>query len=151
MNDLLNLLATFNINLIKQVIPIFKEEGFTFNELIAMWKIMKKGSCRPADIMQGTFIPASTFTYIFDRLESRGLIVREKDPNDRRSILITGTVEMKSTIQKILEKCVKKLETAFATLPPETIESLKEDIGTANKLLDDGKGKRGCRHEQDRQ
>lgn len=150
MNDLLNLLADFNINLIKLITPIFKEEGYTFNELAAMWKIMKKGPCRPADLMHGTFVPGSTFTSIFDRLEARGMVKREKDPNDRRSTFITGTPELYTTNQRIIAKCVEKLNGIFSQLPPETLESLKDSIGKANNLINDKTGQKGCTHHEEK-
>ncbi len=148
MNDLLNLLAEFNINLIKLVTPIFREEGYTFNELAAMWKIMKKGPCRPADLMHGTFVPASTFTSIFDRLEARGLVKREKDPNDRRSTLVIATPELHAVNHRIIDKCVERLGRALSPLSPETMESLTEGIRQANSLLGGKKGKKESIHEK---
>ncbi len=134
MNDF-ELLIDFNINLFRLIAPVFKEEGYTFNEIAAMWKIMKKGPCRPADLMQGTYIPASTFTSIFDRLEARGLVSRENDPNDRRSFLITGTPQLFAAFQGIIAKCNEKLGEKFSELPAETIRNFNDGLSKVNSLI----------------
>jgi DNA-binding MarR family transcriptional regulator len=60
-------------------------------EISVLWRMARKRSCRVSDLATEIGLPASTLTGILDRLVARGILAREADPNDRRSIIITTT------------------------------------------------------------
>jgi DNA-binding MarR family transcriptional regulator len=60
-------------------------------EVSVLWRMAKKRSCRMSELATEIGLPASTLTGILDRLVARGILARETDPNDRRSVIITTT------------------------------------------------------------
>ena len=65
--------------------------------------------CPIVDVLRVFGIRPSTMTSILERLEERGLILREPDPDDRRSVLISLTREGKTVAERI-ERMLRDLE-----------------------------------------
>lgn len=57
------------------------------------------GPLTPRQLSEYSGLTSGTVTGVIDRLESLGLITREADPNDRRKVLVTPSLE---TIQEKL-------------------------------------------------
>jgi DNA-binding MarR family transcriptional regulator len=56
----------------------------------------------PSEISERVLVPSATMTSTLDLLESRGWIVRQTNPDDRRSFLVEITVEGRATADRIL-------------------------------------------------
>lgn len=65
--------------------------------------------CSIAEILRVFGAPPSTMTSVLERLAERGLILRQPDPGDRRSILIRLTREGKAVADR-LERVLRDLE-----------------------------------------
>ena len=57
-------------------------------------------------------------TLVIDNLEKRGLVQREKDPDDRRKIRVSLTSEGQELIQSIFPVHASIAKTVFASLAP---------------------------------
>jgi len=126
--ELLELLTKVNAQLLRALSPLVKEYNLTVSELIILWKINKKGSCKITDFSTETGLPASTLTSLFDRLETKELVTRIHDSKDRRCILIQGTQKLKKLIDTIIENADKKLQPMLDTLSPSFVEHLQENL-----------------------
>jgi DNA-binding MarR family transcriptional regulator len=65
--------------------------------------------CPIVDVLRVFGIRPSTMTSMLERLAERGLILREPDPDDRRSVLISLTREGKTVAERI-ERMLRDLE-----------------------------------------
>ncbi|MEN2741108.1 MarR family transcriptional regulator [Microbacterium sp. X-17] len=66
-------------------------EGLSYGQLSALSTIIHLGPLRPSEIARVEMIAAPTSTRLVAELESRGLVMRESDPADGRSWLVSGT------------------------------------------------------------
>ena len=60
-------------------------------ELVGVIANSSEGRMSPRDLGRATLYHPATLTYTIDGLETRGLVKREPDPSDRRSILVVVT------------------------------------------------------------
>ena len=105
-----------------------KANNISITELIILWKINKKGTCRITDLARGAGVPASTLTGVFDRLESKKYLVRIHDSKDRRSILIQGTPQLKMMIDSVIQSADHELVNLLDTLPPGFVDHFMQDL-----------------------
>jgi MarR family 2-MHQ and catechol resistance regulon transcriptional repressor len=63
-------------------------------------------------------------TMVIDNLVKRGWVTREKDPNDRRAVIISLTTEGEEHIKKYFPLHLKKIVEEFSVLTPEETEEL---------------------------
>jgi DNA-binding MarR family transcriptional regulator len=77
----------------------------------------------------------SSMTGLLDRLEKKGLIARERDPRDRRGVLIFLTsegVRARETIKTLVEELDAKLQEA---LTPEEIKTFRKVLSIVGKQI----------------
>ena len=92
----------------------------------------------------GAKIPltSGSATTAMDRLETRGLVRREQDPNDRRARIVHLTPEGRSRIEDLFGRHRADMERAASALTPEereTLGVLLKKLGrTAESLQDAG-------------
>ena len=128
MFELVELLSQVNSQFFKILAPIVKANNISITELIILWKINKKGTCRITDLARGAGVPASTLTGVFDRLESKKYLVRIHDSKDRRSILIQGTPQLKMMIDSVIQSADHELVNLLDTLPPGFVDHFMQDL-----------------------
>jgi DNA-binding MarR family transcriptional regulator len=78
---------------------------------------LSQGSCTMSDLATELLCDASNITQLVGRLEARGLVTRELDPQDRRSRRVTIT-----TAGRRQQRAVEKV----FTFPAERISHLSE-------------------------
>ncbi|RJF73289.1 MarR family transcriptional regulator [Deinococcus cavernae] len=67
---------------------------------------------------------SGNLTMVIDNLERDGLVTRERDPNDRRVMIVTLTATGESLIRNILPTHVEGLTSLFSALEPEEVQEL---------------------------
>ncbi|MCC5941574.1 MAG: MarR family transcriptional regulator [Balneolaceae bacterium] len=65
-------------------------------------------------------------TMVIDNLEKSGYVKREKDPNDRRAVLIHLTDEGRTFIEEFFPKHLEKIKEEFGVLTEKEKETLSE-------------------------
>ncbi|MGI6649076.1 MAG: MarR family winged helix-turn-helix transcriptional regulator [Bacillota bacterium] len=78
-------------------------------------------------------LDGSTMTGVLDRMEQRGLIVKQTDPRDRRALQIQLTQkgrDLKVPLEEVIEKANQKV---LEGLEPERIEALKQLLWNISK------------------
>jgi DNA-binding MarR family transcriptional regulator len=68
--------------------------------------------------------PMTLVTFL-DRLESRGLVVREPDPSDRRAKIVQLAPDAQPTLKQVLGITRKVQERALQDFRPEEVEMLR--------------------------
>lgn len=91
-----------------QVMPIYRELFAAYDLTDQQWRVLRvlwaDGSATMSEISAQTLLPKPSLVGILDRLESRGLIQRERSAKDRRSNRITTTPKGKTLSQEVLPK-----------------------------------------------
>ncbi|MBM3498835.1 MAG: MarR family transcriptional regulator [Armatimonadetes bacterium] len=68
-----------------------KQHNVTGPQLIALCAVVHLGPTTATDVSQRVYLSPSTVVGIFDRLEAKGLMKRERDRQDRRIVFVTPT------------------------------------------------------------
>ncbi|KOV89032.1 MarR family winged helix-turn-helix transcriptional regulator [Nocardia sp. NRRL S-836] len=80
----------------------------------------------PKQLANGTLSPATTITSRLDRLEKAGLVSRELDPSDRRSLPATLTDAGREIFLRIVAGQAERERELFTSLPGRDLEHLRE-------------------------
>ena len=81
--------------------PVYREHGLEGGWHDVLATLRRQGppfKLRPTDLTDATMLTSSGTTKRLDKLEQRGLIAREPDPNDRRGTLIALTDKGRAAI-----------------------------------------------------
>jgi DNA-binding MarR family transcriptional regulator len=134
--QLVELLRQINKEISKRLVPIFREKKLSIAEISVLMRMNRPPACRASELAAMIGIPSSTVTGILDRLERRGLLERRRDPNDRRSILITITQKTKDFVADLMTSMEGMLREAFRSLPDSRTQRLIEDLRFILKALE---------------
>lgn len=88
--------------------------GFARSEWWVMVFLSRMDGCSQQDLADVTDLGKSAITKLLDKLEQRGIVRREPDPNDGRSKRVFLTHEVHGMVQQIIRD-VDDLETASLT------------------------------------
>ena len=80
-------------------------------------------------------ITAATASVTVDRLVKSGLVTRESNPLERRSIKLTLTDSGEKQLQAVRGKAADEVTRLFATLSPETLEQIDSTMSLLKELL----------------
>ncbi|WP_186419386.1 MarR family transcriptional regulator [Bosea sp. CS1GBMeth4] len=83
------------------------------------------GSLTPSELAQDMMLSTSAMTNRLDRLEKRGLILRQADPQDRRSLRIVLTPAGFALIERLVASHVATEEALLSALDRAEREQLK--------------------------
>lgn len=104
-----------------EVFQVFSEGLSTFNITPGQYGVLRclwEGSaCTPKEIAQTLRLENSTISGVLDRMEKKGLIQRELDPNDRRSIQVVLTPEgasMRDGVLQVIDDLNQKVLDGFS-------------------------------------
>src|SRR6185437_10263516 len=74
--------------------------GLSHGQLSALSTIVRRGPLRPSEIAAIEVAAAPTITRIVAELEARGLVERAPDPEDGRSLFVSGTEAGKALLDE---------------------------------------------------
>ena len=75
------------------------QHGLTGPQLAALDETVRSGSVSPSALARSVHLSQATVTGIVQRLERRGLVIREKSAADRRSFTISATDEGRRVLE----------------------------------------------------
>lgn len=134
--QLLDLITRLHFRLARRLAPLFQAEKLSGREVYVLWKVNERGMLRATELARDIGIPLSTFTGIFDRLVSRGLLERVPDPEDRRSVLVRDTPVLQELIGRLKTAMENELESILGALPDEHSRRLLLDLQALQEYLD---------------
>ena len=71
--------------------PLLEPLGLTYPQYLAMMALWENSPQTVGELGRRLSLDSGTLTPLFKRLESAGLVARERDPKDQRRVLITVT------------------------------------------------------------
>jgi MarR family transcriptional regulator, 2-MHQ and catechol-resistance regulon repressor len=100
--------------------------GLGISDFAVLEVLLSKGPQKVNDIGRRVALTSGSITTAVDRLENRGLVVRELDDADRRSRIVRLTPAGRAHIGEIFAQHAKALETASSGLTKDERKSLIE-------------------------
>ena len=89
--SLADLLYTTSLQLRRKISDLESASGLSGRELDLISQLCQLGPTSVKDLVADLRLPRSTMTAVVDRLEDRGLVTRQPNPRDRRSIVLDAT------------------------------------------------------------
>jgi MarR family 2-MHQ and catechol resistance regulon transcriptional repressor len=113
--------------------PHIKSLGLTMTQfdVIATLGNQLPMSCK--ELSEKTLVTKGTLTGVLERLEAKGLILRQANSEDARSQLIGLTPEGQAVFKKVFPEHLEFLNQAFKKLSPDELKQLEKSL----KLLKD--------------
>jgi len=133
---LVELFWNVNRRLARRLAPLARREGMSASELVVLWKAHKLGECRVTALAEDIGVPPSTVTGMMDRLVEGGWLARERDPEDRRAVVMKSTPALADLIRGLKHESSRILEKALRHLPQETRHRLENDLTTVLECLE---------------
>lgn len=134
---LTSLLRGFGSRSILHQQAIVQSLGIPANDYISIDLLNELGPLTAGELAAKTGLSTGTITALIDRLEKIGYARREKDPNDRRRVIIVPTYDDKEEIKKAYQP----LDTAMKELAQEYSEKelqfINQFLAKAVSILDD--------------
>ena len=91
-------------------------EPWEFDVLAALRRAGDPYVLSPGDLVKQNLVSSGTITNRLDRLESRGLLKREPDPNDRRGVRVQLTPTGREVVDSSLDDLLTQERAILATL-----------------------------------
>jgi DNA-binding MarR family transcriptional regulator len=133
---LIELLWDINRKLAKRLTPLAQKAGLSITELVVLRKTHQGGERRVTALAEELCVPPSTLTGVMDRLVEGGWLERDKDPDDRRAVVMKGTEKLDALIRSLKHESSHILERALKTLPHVTRERLAGDLASLLQCLE---------------
>lgn len=125
----LNAFATRNVNRSFRRYNLHQGE---FDVLATLYRSGAPHALNPQKLVEALLLTSGAMTNRLDRLEQAGLLVRNPNPDDRRSTIVSLTAEGLRIIKLVLKDYLRDLG---ALLDPLTVPERKQLAALLKKLL----------------
>lgn len=102
--------------------------GVKWNEFVVLELLYQKGKFSTQEISATILLPASSLTYVLDRLEVKRLIKRESDEKDRRYSYVSLTEEGERLISEAFEEHADTIQDIYSVFSHEEVKELSEQL-----------------------
>jgi MarR family 2-MHQ and catechol resistance regulon transcriptional repressor len=96
----------------------------TVSQFGVLESLFHLGPMRQGEIGQKLLRSGGDITLVIDNLERRGLVRRERNPADRRSVIVSLTDEGRATIERVFPGHVAAVVEEMSVLSPDEQETL---------------------------
>ncbi|HUX21929.1 MAG TPA: MarR family transcriptional regulator, partial [Spirochaetia bacterium] len=127
-NRIIELIGMITRRMVRQLAPIAEAEELSMTEVLVLWKMNRKRSCRVSEIAEEIGASPSTFTGVLDRLVAAKWLTREPDPLDRRAVLVRATQAVGPLLDRMLAQSEGKLAELFEGFGKVRLERLVGDL-----------------------
>lgn len=97
-------------------------------QFVALQWLFEAGDMTIGELSNKMFLACSTTTDLVDRMEKSKLVMRVKDPNDRRVVRIHLLEEGERIIDEVIKKRQAYLQGVLKNFSTEEVESLKGNL-----------------------
>ena len=122
--------------IMKRLAPLARQEGLSMSELALLWKAHQCGSRRVTAFSEDLNVPPSTLTGMMDRLVEAGWLARDRDPEDRRAVVMKTTPRLNELVKNLTQAANRSMEKALRALPSQTRDRLVQDLTSLQESLD---------------
>jgi DNA-binding MarR family transcriptional regulator len=104
--------------------PVLAELGLTYPQYLVMLVLWEGDEQTVGALGARLYLDSGTLSPLLKRMETAGLVKRQRDPTDERRVLVALTEQGRS----IRERASHVPETMFGGLQPEGIDELRESV-----------------------
>ena len=134
----MELIARIHRLLVRRLVPLLRAEGLSGGEMMVLWKLHQKKTCRVTELAGKVSIPPSTMTGILDRLVARGWLERVPAPDDRRSTILRSTPKLVGFIDRLKEGIEREINEVFDSFPQDDYRQLLGNLEQVLRYLEEG-------------
>lgn len=130
-------LHRFAVHLLRRLRKEDEACGLSASRLSALSVVVFGGPCSLGTLAEAEQVKPPTMTKLVQALEREGYVIREPDPNDRRTLRIRATEYGQALMGEARDARMRVLEESLKGLSEEEQALLQEAAGVLGKLLDD--------------
>src|ERR1700691_4728406 len=97
------------------------------------------GPVTPGRLAECTGLTTGGVTVMLDRLEKAGMVKREPNPNDRRSVFVRVNPKKLRKINKLYRKINEQLEAFLSETPEAELRSVADFFSRMNAIRAEGR------------
>lgn len=112
----------------------------TTSQLRTLLLLFTNGPTRMTDISSTLGVSMATATGVIDRMVERGMVFRESDPNDRRTVLCRISPDGERVVSSLWESWIKRAEVMLRALDRPKLLAVK---GFLEAMLEAGENTKG--------
>jgi DNA-binding MarR family transcriptional regulator len=115
--------------------PVLEKLDMTYPQYLVMLVLWKEKSITVKELGNRLYLDSGTLTPLLKRLEQKGLLSRQRDAADERSVIVTVTAEGKEMLQKAkkipetLGRCMNIAENDLVKFQKQ-LDLLLEQVGS---------------------
>lgn len=92
------------------------------------------GPVTPGTVAEWTGLTTGGVTVALDRLERKGLVRRERNPKDRRSVLVSVNAKALGKVNAFYEEIHRQMDRFLAETPEKDLETVVEFLSRMNGM-----------------
>jgi len=112
--------------------------GLTGPQMLCLREVSTRGSLTTGALAQAVALSPATLTGILDRLEVRGLVSRERRPEDKRRVLVSLTALGKQMSQELPSPLQERFGSRLSDLPADEQASIRLALGAVARMMEVG-------------
>lgn len=109
--------------------------GLTGPQMLCLREIAGRGSLTTGALAKGIALSPATLTGILDRLEVRGLVSRERRPEDKRRVLVSLTPLGKQMSLELPPPLQMRFSARLSELPPDEQVAIRLALGSVSRMM----------------
>jgi DNA-binding MarR family transcriptional regulator len=110
--------------------------GLTGPQMLCLREIATRGSLTTGALATAIALSPATLTGILDRLEVRGLVSRERRPEDKRRVLVSLTPLGRQMSQELPSPMQDKFGSRLSELPADEQASIRLALGAVARMME---------------
>lgn len=114
--------------------------GLTGPQMLCLREVAARGSLTTGSLALAVALSPATLTGILDRLEVRGLVSRERRPEDKRRVLVSLTAVGRQMAQELPSPLQVRFTDKLLDLPPDEQAAIRKALGSVAKMMEIGDG-----------
>src|SRR5215469_481359 len=112
--------------------------GLTGPQMLCLREIADQGPLTTGSLALAVALSPATLTGILDRLEARGLVSRERRPEDKRRVLVSLTSMGRQMSQELPSPLQERFSERMTELSIDDQTSIRMALGSVARMMDDG-------------
>ena len=111
--------------------------GLTGPQMLCLREIAEHGSLTTGALALAVALSPATLTGILDRLEVRGLVSRERRPEDKRRVLVSLTAVGRQMSQELPSPLQERFGARLTELPADEQAAIRKALDSVARMMEE--------------
>ena len=111
--------------------------GLTGPQMLCLREISQQGSLTTGTLALAVALSPATLTGILDRLEMRGLVSRERRPEDKRRVVVSLTAHGRQMSQELPSPIQERFGAKLLDLPAEEQAAIRRALHSVAQMMEE--------------